>query len=284
MRVKRSLVLLGPGLLTSLALSPALAGQAAAAPAPAAAAVAARAPDYVGQPPDPTVPDRNKAYWRGHAAGYEDGAFYRKYAPGTGLGEDYEKGYDVGFKRGDQEGLPVNAIMDLSMRPAYELKAQKLAREEQEKAKRASEMEREAWKNMTARWPNEGMQTKPQAKPATPAGPEVGPREGSVMGPLPRYPGEPQSDPYAEPVHSPASPKVGKPPDSTQLGPTEGLIPTHPEPVTSKAPPLLDSPEATTTTHSSGPEASPAGHEPAGHEDTVQELAPLNEEPAGLEP
>lgn len=268
MRVKRSLLLLGPGLLTPLAFPPALAGQAAAAPAPApaAAAVAARAPDYVGQPPDPTAPDRNKAYWRGHAAGYEAGANLRKYNPGTGLGEDYEKGYAAGFKRGDQEGLPVSAIMAVSLQPAYELRAQKRG------------------KDLVASWPDKGTQTKPQTKPVTPAGPEVGPREGSVMGPLPRYPGEPQSDPYAEPVHSPAGPEVGPPPDSTQLGPTEGLIPTHPEPVTPKAPPLLDSPESTTTTHSPGPEESPAGHEPAGHEDTVQELAPLNEEPAGLEP
>ncbi|MET8325084.1 hypothetical protein [Streptomyces sp. NPDC005181] len=73
MPAKRSLILLGPGLLASLTLSPVIAGQASAAPAPAQTAVTAPStPDRLGgePPPDPNADDLvDPNYKKGSAAG-----------------------------------------------------------------------------------------------------------------------------------------------------------------------------------------------------------------------
>ncbi|MFG2985725.1 hypothetical protein ACGFYQ_31465 [Streptomyces sp. NPDC048258] len=70
MRAKRTLVLLSPGLVASLALSPGIATQASASPAPAQAAVAAPSIHYhVGQPKPPPDPNSQEAYDRGYEVG-----------------------------------------------------------------------------------------------------------------------------------------------------------------------------------------------------------------------
>ncbi|MFE5025608.1 hypothetical protein ACFRAO_20315, partial [Streptomyces sp. NPDC056656] len=83
MRAKRSFILLGPGIVASLAFSPGIAAGASAAPAPAQAAVAAPSvPGLVGQaaPPAP------------YPTGYRDG---------------YLAGYDVGEADKPRSAIPI---------------------------------------------------------------------------------------------------------------------------------------------------------------------------------